>query len=68
MSFCYPYGAFDDRSVAAVRAAGYRAATVIRGGIPPDLSDPFRLKRVAVRGTNTLLDFSLALTRGRSRL
>jgi peptidoglycan/xylan/chitin deacetylase (PgdA/CDA1 family) len=67
-SFCYPYGAFDDRSVAAVRAAGYRAATVIRGGIVPDLSDPYRLKRVAVRGTNTLLDFSLALTRGRSRL
>jgi peptidoglycan/xylan/chitin deacetylase (PgdA/CDA1 family) len=67
-SFCYPYGAFDDRSVEAVRRAGYRAATVIRGGIPPDLSDPFRLKRVAVRGTNTLLDFSLALTRGRSRL
>jgi peptidoglycan/xylan/chitin deacetylase (PgdA/CDA1 family) len=68
VSFCYPYGAFDDRSVAAVRASGYRAATVIRGGIVPDLSDPFRLKRVAVRGTNTLLDFSLALTRGRSRL
>jgi peptidoglycan/xylan/chitin deacetylase (PgdA/CDA1 family) len=68
VSFCYPYGAFDDRSVEAVRRAGYRAATVIRGGIAPDLSDPFRLKRVAVRGTNTLLDFSLALTRGRSRL
>ncbi len=68
VSFCYPYGAFDERSVEAVRAAGYRAATVIRGGIVPDLSDPFRLKRVAVRGTNTLLDFSLALTRGRSRL
>lgn len=68
VSFCYPYGAFDDRVVQAVRAADYRAATVIRGGISPDLSDPFRLKRIAVRGTNTLLDFSLALTRGRSRL
>jgi len=68
VSFCYPYGAFDDRSVEAVQQAGYRAATVIRGGIPADLADPFRLKRVAVRGTNTLLDFSLALTRGRSRL
>jgi len=68
VSFCYPYGAFDERSVSAVRKAGYRAATVIRGGIVPDLVDPFRLKRVAVRGTNTLLDFSLALTRGRSRL
>ena len=68
VSFCYPYGAFDDRAVAAVRDAGYRAATVIRGGIDPDLCDPYRIKRVAVRGTNTLLDFSLALTRGRSRL
>lgn len=68
VSFCYPYGDVDERVVQAVRAAGYRAATVIRGGISPDLSDPFRLKRVAVRGTNTLLDFSLALTRGRSRL
>ncbi len=68
VSFCYPYGNFDDRVVEAVRAAGYRAATVIRGGISPDLSDPFRLKRISVRGANTLLDFSLALTRGRSRL
>jgi len=68
VSFCYPYGAFDDRSVGAVARAGYRAATVIRGGILPDLSDPFRLKRVAVRGTDTLHDFRLALTRGRSRL
>jgi peptidoglycan/xylan/chitin deacetylase (PgdA/CDA1 family) len=67
-SFCYPYGDFDDRVVGAVRAAGYRTAAVIRGGISPDLSDPFRLKRVSVRGTNTRLDFTLALTRGRSRL
>ena len=67
-SFCYPYGDFDDRVVEAARAAGYRAATVIRGGISKDLSDPFRLKRVSVRGTNTRLDFTLALTRGRSRL
>jgi peptidoglycan/xylan/chitin deacetylase (PgdA/CDA1 family) len=67
-SFCYPYGNFDDRVVEAVRVAGYRAATVIRGGISKDLSDPFRLKRVAVRGTHTRLDFLLALTRGRSRL
>lgn len=66
-SFCYPYGAFDDRSAAAVRDAGYLSATVIRSGIPPDLSDPFRLKRVPVRGTDPLLDLRLALTRGRSK-
>jgi len=67
-SFSYPFGDFDDRVVEAVRRAGYRAATVIRGGISKDLSDPFRLKRISVRGTNTRLDFALALTRGRSRL
>lgn len=66
-TFCYPYGAFDDRSVEAVKAAGYRAATVIRSGIPADLSDPYRLRRVPVRGTDPLLDLSLALTRGRSK-
>lgn len=67
VSFCYPYGAFDDRSAEAVRRAGYRAATVIRQGIAPDLSDPYRLRRVAVRGTDPFLDFRLALTRGRSK-
>ena len=55
------------RSVDAVRDAGYRAATVIRSGIAADLSDPYRLRRVPVRGTDPLLDLSLALTRGRSK-
>jgi peptidoglycan/xylan/chitin deacetylase (PgdA/CDA1 family) len=68
ISFCYPFGDFDDRVVNAVKKAGYRAATVIRGGISPDASDAFRIRRVAVRGTDTLLDFRLALTRGRSKL
>jgi len=67
VSFCYPYGAFDPRTVEAVRNAGYRAATVIRGGIANGLADPFRLPRVAVRGTDPFLDFRLALTRGRSK-
>jgi peptidoglycan/xylan/chitin deacetylase (PgdA/CDA1 family) len=66
VSFCYPYGAWDARAAAAVRDAGFRAATVIRGGLVADLEDPFRLRRVAVRGTRGLLDFRLALTRGRS--
>jgi peptidoglycan/xylan/chitin deacetylase (PgdA/CDA1 family) len=66
VSFCYPFGACDARAEAAIREAGFRAATVIRGGLVPDLGDPFRLRRVAVRGTKGLFDFRLALTRGRS--
>lgn len=68
VSFCYPYGDFDDRVVAAVARAGFRAATVIRSGISPSLEDPYRLRRVVVRGTDPMLDFRLALTRGRSKL
>ncbi len=46
--------------------AGYNAATVIRSGIATRDADPLRLRRVPVRGTETFLDFRLALTRGKS--
>jgi peptidoglycan/xylan/chitin deacetylase (PgdA/CDA1 family) len=67
VSFCYPFGAFDPPSVAAVREAGYLGATVIRSGISPPGDDLFQLKRIPVRGTDPDLDLSLALTRGRSK-
>ncbi len=66
-SFCYPYGGFDDRAAEAVRNAGYRAATVIRSGICNPHGDLYRMRRVVVRGTDSFLDFALALTRGRSK-
>ena len=66
-SFCYPYGGFDDRAVEAVRDAGYRAATVIRSGICDPSGDLYRMRRIPVRGTDPLLDFALAITRGRSK-
>jgi peptidoglycan/xylan/chitin deacetylase (PgdA/CDA1 family) len=66
-SFCYPYGGFDDRAVEAVRRSGYRSATVIRSGIGDPGGDPYRLRRIPVRGTDPFLDFSLALSRGRSK-
>jgi peptidoglycan/xylan/chitin deacetylase (PgdA/CDA1 family) len=66
-SFCYPYGGIDDRAVGAVRDAGYHAATVIRSGICDPGGDLYRMRRIPVRGTDPLLDFTLALTRGRSK-
>ncbi len=66
-TFCYPYGAFDPASMEAVRLAGYRAATVIRSGIEEGVVNPYRIRRVPVRGTDPFLDFRLALTRGRSK-
>src|SRR3954452_2315587 len=47
--FCYPAGRFDSRVVAAVKAAGYRAATTTEPGLAsPKL--PFTLSRIRVDG------------------
>lgn len=47
-SFAYPYGAWDQRCVAAVRAAGYRAACTTRTGWALRDGDPFVLRRLTV--------------------
>ena len=46
--FCYPYGRFDATVQAAVRAAGYKAATTTRRGAASPQDDPFALDRIIV--------------------
>ena len=48
--FCYPSGRYDARVIAAVRAAGYRAATTVAAGYARPAADPFALARVRVDG------------------
>jgi peptidoglycan/xylan/chitin deacetylase (PgdA/CDA1 family) len=49
--FCYPAGRFDARVVAAVRAAGYRAATTTQPGVAaPGMR--FTLDRIRVDGSD----------------
>jgi len=49
--FCYPAGRYDDAAIAAVRAAGYLAATTTEPGLAePDEADRFTLHRVRVNG------------------
>jgi peptidoglycan/xylan/chitin deacetylase (PgdA/CDA1 family) len=49
--FCYPAGRFDARVVAAVRAAGYRAATTTQPGLAaPGMR--FTLDRIRVDGSD----------------
>ncbi len=50
--FCYPAGKYDDRVVAAVRAAGYRGATTVDEGLGVR-GEPFTLKRVRVNASDT---------------
>lgn len=50
-NFCYPAGRFDQKVIAAVKAAGYRGATTeVRGYATR--SDPYRLKRFEVLGSS----------------
>jgi len=46
--FCYPYGRFDATVKAAVRAAGFVAATTIRPGVATPGADPYALGRIRV--------------------
>ena len=45
---CYPAGAYDDRVIAASRAAGYLGATTVELGLASPSDNPFALKRVRV--------------------
>lgn len=59
--FCYPFGDFDGRTVDAVRAAGYVAATTTRRGRARVGDDLLRIRRVLVGGHNWLPQFALKL-------
>jgi peptidoglycan/xylan/chitin deacetylase (PgdA/CDA1 family) len=46
--FAYPYGLWDERVRAAVRAAGYRAAVTLDPGLNRVRADPWALRRINV--------------------
>jgi peptidoglycan/xylan/chitin deacetylase (PgdA/CDA1 family) len=50
-AFAYPYGAYDDATVEAVRAAGFEAALTVEEGLSHAGGDPLRLPRVEVRSS-----------------
>jgi peptidoglycan/xylan/chitin deacetylase (PgdA/CDA1 family) len=51
--YCYPYGRFDSTVEAAVRAAGFVAATTTRRGVATPAEDPFELSRIGVDGRSS---------------
>ncbi|MCF8034771.1 MAG: polysaccharide deacetylase family protein [Desulfarculaceae bacterium] len=65
--FSYPYGSFDHRVRHAVKAAGFTAACSTRPGMLSAASDPLAIGRIIVKRSDTGLDFSLKLTRAKSR-
>lgn len=64
-SFCFPWGKYDDRSVDAVKAAGYKNSVIAIQGrwkYPHDL-DHYRIPRADVRRDYEIEDFA-AVIRG----
>lgn len=53
-SFAYPYGAWDDACVTAVRDAGYDCACTTRTGWALRDGDPFLVRRLTVFNTDTV--------------
>lgn len=59
--FCYPGGAYDAAVVAAVRRAGYLAATSVRYGLARP-SELFALRRIVVFGGESLALYGRSLS------
>ena len=55
--FCYPFGFYDEESVALVQKAGYRGACTNRPGANPDAKDPYLLRRTEIGAGDTPHDF-----------
>ena len=66
-SFSYPYGRYSPNHVSMVQAAGFTSAVSVRKAIEP-LSNLFEIPRIGIHGQTDLLQFHIALTRGRYRL
>jgi peptidoglycan/xylan/chitin deacetylase (PgdA/CDA1 family) len=65
-AFAYPYGLFDEAAVRAAEQAGFDAACSAHSGANGPAVPAFLLRRLEIRGTDTLLGFALVLWR-RSR-
>jgi peptidoglycan/xylan/chitin deacetylase (PgdA/CDA1 family) len=66
--FAYPYGYYDEKVKAAVRAAGYQAAVTARSGFNGCGTDLFELKRIDIFGTDSLIQFSLKIKFGANEM
>jgi len=62
--FSYPAGRYDDQVIAALKAAGFKAATTEGPGLARPRGDRFTLPRVRVASGMSLSDFAKALRTG----
>jgi peptidoglycan/xylan/chitin deacetylase (PgdA/CDA1 family) len=66
-AFAYPFGRFNDDVVNIVKSSGFSSAVTVKKGIS-NIVDPFRIKRISVLRSTNILQFRIALSRGRYRV
>jgi peptidoglycan/xylan/chitin deacetylase (PgdA/CDA1 family) len=66
-TFAYPFGRLDEPTIAAVGQAGFLGACCSRSGANDPAVPNLLLRRLEVRGTDSLLRFALGLHGGRTR-
>lgn len=66
LSFSYPYGRHSPTHVSMVWAAGFTSAVTVRKAIEP-LDNLFEIPRIGIHGRADLVQFHIALTRGKYR-
>jgi peptidoglycan/xylan/chitin deacetylase (PgdA/CDA1 family)/GT2 family glycosyltransferase len=66
--FAYPFGAYGSESSETVERAGFRGACTVHGGLNFPQTPDYELRRVDVRGRDSLLRFALAVWSGNSWL
>jgi len=64
-TFAYPFGDYDPDIAQAVQRAGFHAACCSRSGVNDPATPHFELRRVEVRGTDSLLRFAFMVWSGR---
>ena len=66
-TFAYPFGDTSPEVEAAVARAGFLAACTVTPGRNRAACNPMALKRIEVKGTDSLLRFAFALWLGDNR-
>jgi peptidoglycan/xylan/chitin deacetylase (PgdA/CDA1 family) len=64
-TFAYPFGDYDADVARVVLRAGFDAACCSRSGVNDPATPPFELRRVEVRGTDSLYRFALMVWHAR---
>ena len=66
-AFAYPFGRFNNDVAAIVKETGFTSAVTVKKGIS-EIIDPFRIMRISVLRSTNIVQFRIALSRGRYRV